>query len=136
MRKQKALLPTTVVDQIRLWEKEGERIQTAEGPFSLSLLALPYPESLTPPSRLDRLPLRRLLLDLGLRPCRQLRTPTRRPSMGTAGDAQDVCHDGRAPPSQVRLSPVSLSLCFGHRRSDELWGVSREFIKRRMAAAG
>lgn len=31
MRKQKAILPTTVVDQIRLWEKEGERIKTADG---------------------------------------------------------------------------------------------------------
>ncbi|KAM0751463.1 transcription factor Tfb2 [Meredithblackwellia eburnea MCA 4105] len=31
MRKQKGLLPTTVVDQIRLWEREGERVKTSEG---------------------------------------------------------------------------------------------------------
>ena len=33
MRKGKSLLPTTVVDQLRLWEMEKHRIQTAEGQF-------------------------------------------------------------------------------------------------------
>lgn len=31
MKKQAATLPTTVVDQIRLWEREGQRVQSAEG---------------------------------------------------------------------------------------------------------
>merc|ERR1711939_1078148 len=31
MRKQASLLPSTVVDQIRLWERERNRIKTAEG---------------------------------------------------------------------------------------------------------
>ncbi|KAI5477709.1 transcription initiation factor TFIIH subunit 4 [Pseudohyphozyma bogoriensis] len=31
MRKQAALLPTTVVDQIRLWEKEGQRVTSVDG---------------------------------------------------------------------------------------------------------
>ncbi|KAK4703579.1 transcription initiation factor TFIIH subunit 4, partial [Phenoliferia sp. Uapishka_3] len=44
MRKSTSVLPTTVVDQIRLWEKEGERIKTSEGvsssqsPFLLFLI--------------------------------------------------------------------------------------------------
>jgi transcription initiation factor TFIIH subunit 4 len=31
MKKQAATLPTTVVDQIRLWEREGQRVQSSEG---------------------------------------------------------------------------------------------------------
>lgn len=31
MRKSASLLPTTVVDQIRLWEQEGHRVKDEEG---------------------------------------------------------------------------------------------------------
>jgi len=34
------LLPTTVVDQIRLWEHERRRIQTTDGAHIFSLLLL------------------------------------------------------------------------------------------------
>lgn len=51
MRKQSSVLPTTVVDQIRLWEQEGQRVKHQEGssfpPPLLSSLLLPF-YSLTP----------------------------------------------------------------------------------------
>jgi transcription initiation factor TFIIH subunit 4 len=37
MRKQKSVLPTTVVDQIRLWEQEGQRVTHESGGSSLSV---------------------------------------------------------------------------------------------------
>lgn len=96
MRKGKSLLPTTVVDQIRLWEQEGQRVQSADGAFFLPSGARSQANSAP-----RRIPLRRLFFELGLRPRGRVCARVGSAAVGAADDEEAVCDDGWASAGSV-----------------------------------
>lgn len=100
MRKQDPLLPPTVVDQIKLWELEKNRIRDQEGQ------TLPLRRRLCALNDECRLLVRGLQVDGRLRPGRPVRQAARRHRLGRSGRAKILRH-GRRPQHPARVHQAS-----------------------------